>query len=165
MMKGRLFMVDAIQSFNEIRYVTKDGEHISATKNNGVVTLVGDKNGVRQMPLSVFMEQELVNNVQNINLERTPQKDVTSFQGRESRKAYRNAPTKKGTQALGIVSFGCMLPALGASYGVAEKFLEKCKPAQKAISVLGLVGIIGTAISLIKASIDKKEYVKTHNLA
>jgi hypothetical protein len=73
-------MVEAVSSlkpFTTVQYTTKDGEHISATKNNGIVTLVGDKNGTRQMPLEDFMKNELVNNVKP--LERTPEKDTVEI--------------------------------------------------------------------------------------
>ena len=66
-------MVDAVtkpQPFTTIKYTTKDGENISATKNNGIVTLVGDKNGVRQMPLEDF-KKELVENLPQVALEKT----------------------------------------------------------------------------------------------
>ncbi len=77
-------MVDAVQNntnlkpFTTIKYTTKDGEHISATKNNGIVTLVGDKNGVRQMPIEDFME-DLKTNLANVQLEKTPDKDTVDL--------------------------------------------------------------------------------------
>ena len=48
-------MVDAVQQapikpFTTIKYKTQDGENVTATKNNGIVTLSGDKKGVRQRP-------------------------------------------------------------------------------------------------------------------
>ncbi len=72
-------MVEAtapLKPFTTIQYQTKDGEKISATKNNGVVTLVGDKNGTRQMPLDDFMKNELPNAVP---LEKTPEKDTVEI--------------------------------------------------------------------------------------
>ncbi|MCM1338434.1 MAG: hypothetical protein NC191_02045 [Muribaculaceae bacterium] len=57
-------MVEATQSlkpFTTVTYTTKDGEHISATKENGIVTLVGDKNGTRQMPIDDFMKEMIAN--------------------------------------------------------------------------------------------------------
>ena len=76
-------MVEALQqtapqAFTTIKYTTKDGEHISATKNNGVVTLVGDKNGTRQMPLEDF-KKELMTNLANIQLEKAPEKDTVEL--------------------------------------------------------------------------------------
>lgn len=66
------------KSFTTIKYTTKDGENISATKNNGIVTLVGDKNGVRQMPVKDFME-ELKTNLANVQLEKAPEKDTVEL--------------------------------------------------------------------------------------
>ena len=43
--------VQNLPQFTSIQFKTKDGENIVATKKDGVVTLVGDVNGVRQVPL------------------------------------------------------------------------------------------------------------------
>ena len=72
--------IAAIQpKFTTIAYQTKDGENVTATKKDGVVTLVGDKNGTRKMELDKFVKEELVNNVKNINLENTPEKDTVDI--------------------------------------------------------------------------------------
>jgi len=74
-------MVDAVakpQPFTTIKYTTKDGETISATKNDGIVTLVGDKNGTRQMPLEEF-KKELLATLPTNALEKTPQKDTVEI--------------------------------------------------------------------------------------
>lgn len=75
-------MVESLQSvkpgFTTIKYTTKDGENISATKNNGIVTLVGDKNGIRQMPLEDF-KKELIENLADVKLENTPAKDTVEL--------------------------------------------------------------------------------------
>ena len=72
--------VAAIQpKFTTIAYQTKDGENVSATKKDGVVTLVGDKNGTRQMELDKFVKEELTNNVKNIKLENAPEKDTVEI--------------------------------------------------------------------------------------
>ncbi len=65
--------------FTTIMYETKDGEKVSATKKDGIVTLVGDKNGVRQMELDKFIKEELPNNVKNIKLENSPEKDTVEL--------------------------------------------------------------------------------------
>lgn len=65
--------------FTTIIYETKDGEKISATKKDGIVTLVGDKNGVRQMELDKFIKEELPNNVKNFKLENSPEKDTVEI--------------------------------------------------------------------------------------
>lgn len=96
-----LFMVDtaAVQplpKFTTIVYETKDGEKISATKKDGVVTLSGDKNGVRQMDLDKFMKEELVNNVKNIQLEKTPEKDTVEIsKPADSKPAEEKAEVKQ----------------------------------------------------------------------
>lgn len=74
-------MVDAVQQapikpFTTIKYKTQDGENVTATKNNGVVTLSGDKNGVRQMPIEDFMKNELP---KIAPLEKTPEKDTVEI--------------------------------------------------------------------------------------
>lgn len=72
--------VAAIQpKFTTIAYQTKDGENVTATKKDGVVTLVGDKNGTRKMELDKFVKEELVNNVKNIKLENAPEKDTVEI--------------------------------------------------------------------------------------
>lgn len=65
-----------LQPFTTIKYTTKDGEHITATKKDGIVTLNGDKNGVRQMPLEDF-KKELLTNLPP--LEKTPNKDTVEL--------------------------------------------------------------------------------------
>ena len=72
-------------SFTTIQYVTKDGEKCTATKNNGVVTVQGDKNGVRQIPLNDFIK-ELATTLPKVDLEKTPNKDTVSFGGEENKK-------------------------------------------------------------------------------
>lgn len=52
--------------FTTLNYTTKDGEHVSATKNNGIVTLVGDQNGTRQMPVDEFLK-DFLNSVPVVN--------------------------------------------------------------------------------------------------
>ncbi len=75
-------MTDAIsakqplQPFTTIKYTTKDGEHVTATKKDGIVTLNGDKNGVRQMPLEDFKKELLTNLPQ---LEKTPSQDTVEL--------------------------------------------------------------------------------------
>lgn len=74
-------MVEAVSTaapkqFTTVQYNTKDGETITATKKDGVVTLVGDKSGVRKMPIEDF-KKELVVNVPH--LEKTPAKDTVEI--------------------------------------------------------------------------------------
>lgn len=77
--------VSAVKPFTTVNYTTKDGEHISATKNNGIVTLVGDKNGTRQMPVDEFMK-EFIKTLPVIN--NAPEKDTVEI----SSKPTVNAP-------------------------------------------------------------------------
>ena len=74
-------MVEAVSTaapkqFTTVQYNPKDGETITATKKYGVVTLVGDKSGVRKMPIEDF-KKELVANVPH--LEKTPAKDTVEI--------------------------------------------------------------------------------------
>ena len=74
-------MVEAVSTaapkqFTTVQYNTKDGETITATKKDGVVTLVGDKSGVRKMTIEDF-KKELVANVPH--LEKTPAKDTVEI--------------------------------------------------------------------------------------
>ena len=68
--------------FTTVKYVTKDGEKCTATKKDGIVTVVGDKNGVRQVPLNDFMK-EFVETLPKVDLARTPKKDTVQFSGTE----------------------------------------------------------------------------------
>ncbi len=115
----------SIKPFTTIRYVTKDGENCIATKNNGVVTIQGDKNGIRQMPLDDFMQKELLQNVKPLGaqtLERTPQEDTVSFSGKEE-ETKKNSNTKKGLlAALGVA-------ALAATAFVLTRGKTKIKPS------------------------------------
>ena len=67
-------------SFSTIQYQTSYGEKCVATKQDGVVTINGDKNGVRQMSLPDFM-QSFIKDQSKVSLERTPQKDSVTFKG------------------------------------------------------------------------------------
>ena len=49
-------MIEQIRPFSAIKYTTSNGENCIATKKDGIVTIQGDKNGVRQMPLNEFMD-------------------------------------------------------------------------------------------------------------
>lgn len=74
-------MTDAISlktelpKFTTVKYTTKDGENITATKKDGIVTLVGDKNGTRELPLDDFIKKELPENLENVKLENSPNSD------------------------------------------------------------------------------------------
>ena len=72
-------MVEAVApaQFSTINYV-KDGEKISATKQGMTVTLVGDKNGTRQMQMEDFVKNELAN-AKDIKLENSPEQDTVQI--------------------------------------------------------------------------------------
>lgn len=76
-------MVEKLNSFTTIKYVTSSGENCSATKSNGIVTVQGDKNGVRQIPYDKFM-QEFLADQQKVYLERIPKQDTVSFSGMDA---------------------------------------------------------------------------------
>lgn len=95
--KGKI-MVEAVSTpkqFNAIQYKTKDGETITATKKDGVVTLVGDKKGVRQMDLEDF-KKELIANLPANTLEKTPAKDSVEISKNKAPEApAEKAPAEK----------------------------------------------------------------------
>lgn len=66
--------------FTTIKYTTSSSENCVATKNNGVVTIKGDKNGVRQMKFDEFMPN-FIKDQQKVALERTPDRDTVAFKG------------------------------------------------------------------------------------
>ena len=66
--------------FEVIKFQTSYGENCTATKRNGVVTISGDKHGVRQMKIDEFM-QAFIRDQQKVNLERSPQADTVAFSG------------------------------------------------------------------------------------
>lgn len=89
-------MVEAVSTaapkqFTTVQYNTKDGETITATKKDGVVTLVGDKSGVRKMPIEDF-KKELVANVPH--LEKTPAKDTVEISKDPTEVKDKDAKTK-----------------------------------------------------------------------
>ncbi|MBR6098936.1 hypothetical protein IKP85_04245 [bacterium] len=71
-------------TFTTIQFITKDGEKCTATKNNGIVTVQGDKNGIRQVPVEQFMKELVETLPKNVDLARTPAKDTVQFSGNET---------------------------------------------------------------------------------
>ena len=69
--------------FTTIQFTTKDGEKCTATKKNGIVTVVGDKNGIRQVPFDDFMK-DFVEILPKVDLVKTPAKDTVQFSGAEN---------------------------------------------------------------------------------
>jgi len=94
-------MVEAVSTaapkqFTTVQYNTKDGETITATKKDGVVTLVGDKSGVRKMPIEDF-KKELVANVPH--LEKTPAKDTVEISKNPTEVQDKDAKTPAEAEA------------------------------------------------------------------
>ena len=154
--------VQNLQPFNAIKFQTKDGENITATKENGVVTLVGDVNGTRQMPLEQFM-QELPEVLPP--LERTPENDEVTFQGKKDKKAtvpdeyfveYK-VKAGKGKKAVSAMA-STFMPGLGQAFngdwgrGAAHWFIEAGLWALGSVSLLvgnKKLGVVGAGASLL----------------
>ena len=86
-------MTEQIQrsGFTTINYVTKDGEHCTAAKNNGIVTIVSNKNGIRQLTPGKFMK-EFIENLPKKRLENTPSRDTVTFSGNEETTTQKTTP-------------------------------------------------------------------------
>ena len=89
-------MIEQIRPFSAIKYTTSNGENCIATKKDGIVTIQGDKNGVRQMPLNEFMDVFVKDQSQK-TLERIP--NTVSFSGNHADK-----PKKSRIWALGLAA-------------------------------------------------------------
>ncbi len=76
--------VSALPKFTTVKYTAKDGENITATKNNGVVTLVGEKSGVRQMPVEEFIKNELPKDGNKVVLEKSPDSDTVIIKNKNT---------------------------------------------------------------------------------
>ena len=124
-------------SFQRIQFKTSSGEVCTATRNGNIVTIQGNKNGVRQMEMGEFM-QEFIKDQQKVNLERSPQADTVSFSGNKDLADQKLGPagfgpghpqyekkTKKGLWA-----------ALAIIGGVGLYILTKGKSGGKAIAGL-----------------------------
>ncbi len=87
--------MNKLAPFTAIKYTTSDGENCVATKNNGIVTIQGQK-GVRQVPYDQFMA-EFIKDQSKKPLERTPKSDSVSFKSRyEEKSIYDNLKVKNG---------------------------------------------------------------------
>lgn len=144
-------MVDSIQGnlpqFTTIKYVTKDGENCQATKNNGVVTVVGDKNGVRQLPQDEFMK-EFIQTLPKVNLEKTPKADTVAFSGQGEEIAEED--NKKGTSKGMLATVAVLGTAL---IGAGIWLLSKGKTGAK------IGEAVGQAADTIKPAAEKAETV------
>ena len=144
-------MVDSIQGnlpkFTTIKYVTKDGENCQATKNNGVVTVVGDKNGVRQLPQDEFMK-EFIQTLPNVNLEKTPKADTVAFSGQGEE--ITEEGNKKGSSKGMLATVAVLGTAL---IGAGIWLLSKGKTGAK------IGEAVGQAADAIKPAAEKAETV------
>ncbi len=144
-------MVDSIQGnlpqFTTIKYVTKDGENCQATKNNGVVTVVGDKNGVRQLPQDEFMK-EFIQTLPKVNLEKTPKADTVAFSGQGEEIAEED--NKKGTSKGMLATVAVLGTAL---IGAGIWLLSKGKTGAK------IGEAVGQAADAIKPAAEKAEAI------
>lgn len=144
-------MVDSIQGnlpqFTTIKYVTKDGENCQATKNNGVVTVVGDKNGVRQLPQDEFIK-EFIQTLPKVNLEKTPKADTVAFSGQGEEIAEED--NKKGTSKGMLATVAVLGTAL---IGAGIWLLSKGKTGAK------IGEAVGQAADAIKPAAEKAETV------
>lgn len=110
-------MTTELKPFEAIKYQTSDGENCTATKNNGVVTIRGDKNGVRQMTVEEFLPQFVKDQAAKGSLEKTPDKDTVSFSGAEEK------PKKKGKGLL-YSSLGAWI-ATNVSHFLFNRHIDK----------------------------------------
>ena len=86
--------VGKINPFTTVKYTTKDGEKVTATKQNGIVTIQGDKRGTIQMTVDEFVQNELLNNVPQIIQQ--PEKDTVQIAGEN--KTIETTPQAESTQ-------------------------------------------------------------------
>ncbi len=96
-LKGERIMSNAVSgvaSFTTIQY-EKNGEKLTATKNNGLVRITNEKGVTRQMPLREFLTTELS---QIGPLEKSPEKDTVEISSKvaDDKKAEAK-PTEETT--------------------------------------------------------------------
>jgi len=126
--------------FQVIKFQTSYGENCTATKRNGVVTISGDRHGVRQMELNEFM-QEFIKDQQKISLERSPQGDTVSFSGKKNLADQKLGPAGFGPghpqyEGKDKKSKGKLWLLAAALLGVGAYILTKGKVGGKAIAGL-----------------------------
>ena len=126
-------MTNSIAPFKAVTFTAPNGEKITATKNNGVVTLVSDKGSIRQIPLEDFMKELPT---MNLKLERTPASDTVTFKGNEKNIEKNQEPKEESKKeastakkfGVGLASF--LLPGLGQAingeWGKGLGFLGGC---------------------------------------
>ena len=137
-----------LPKFDVIKFTTSRGENCEASKKDGVVTIVGDQNGVRQMPLEEFMPA-FIEDQQKVQLERTPEKDEVSFKGitnvDEEPVSHRSRNAIVGG-ALGAIGGGIggytMTNPIVKNGEIDDNFVKKCIVADdpKSRNLLNLFG-------------------------
>jgi len=138
-------MVDALQSFNAIKFQTRYGENCVATKKDGVVTIQGDKNGVRQMPVEEFMETFVKDQTAKAKLEGNPDKDTLDLS------AKNIAETPKKEKHLGKAILSAFMPGLGQ---IADGRTKDGIKDMTKVYGLGLVsGFLGLATVAVKSKV------------
>lgn len=156
--KGKNIMAEAVNGvppFTTLKYVTKDGEHCTATKQNGIVRVQSDKNGVKYQPYDEFMK-DFLNNLPQINLERKPNADTVSFSGGSEAKASKSG--KGWLLAAGIFATG--LAAYIFTKGKTKNIVKNTAKIQKHIvgpeaSHISASEIVEEANKMVKNDITK----------
>lgn len=157
--------MEGVKNFTTFTYKTTDGETITATKNDGVVTLVGDKNGTRQMPLEDFKKEFLMTAPK---LERTPQTDSIDFKGNEVAPQNDNAKKEASTgKKWGVGIASGFIPGLGQAingeWGKAAGFFFGGIGAQFLTAKLtknNICGLIAGSCMSILSIVDAVKNVK-----
>ena len=143
--------MESVSSFNAITYKTHDGETITATKKDGMVTLVGNKNGTRQMPLEDF-KKELVATAHD--LERSPKTDTVSFSANSDTKEEPKIVKPGAGAVIGGVVAGTTVQGLtGIPQNiVAPKIMNKMESICSSISAEECAQVDKAAAQLLKDS-------------
>lgn len=120
-----------INGFNAIKYTTVDGEHCVATRNKGVITVLGDKSGVRQMDLNEFLPI-FIESQQKVSLNNNLNRDIYSFSNNKIQNTYLNNDISTLEKAVSykspsFFSFSKNYKMTGAGFDVeySDGFLKK----------------------------------------
>ena len=148
-----------IKPFTSFTYKTKDGNTITATKNNDIVTLVDNKGETRQLGLEEF-KKEFINNSQK--LEKTPSSDVfdlNSSENKTTEKTYKKpdiGATIGGSLIGSIVANITKFP----SKLVSPSILKKLNQLSEGLSSEQIASIENAANSAIKSTGLKEKGVE-----
>ncbi len=89
--------MEGIKDFTSFTYKTKDGETLQVSKKDGMVTIVGDKNGVRQLPLDKFWK-EFIATIPKVD--KTPNKDIVSLSSQKTTSADATVTSTLNTKTI-----------------------------------------------------------------